>query len=71
MSPTSTLDEVLDAAESLDHESRKELVSVLSKRLAESSREDLVRRVQESQRQFAAGQFEVLTPAEIIAQASS
>ena len=66
-----TLDEVLDAAETLDHDSRVELVSVLSKRLAESPREDLVRRVQESRMQYAAGQFKILTPAEIVAQALS
>jgi len=66
-----SLDEVLDAAESLDHDSRVELVSVLSKRLAQSSREDLIRKVDESRRQFEAGQFEVLTPAQILEQALS
>ena len=59
-----TLDEVLDAAETLDLDSRVELVSVLSKRLAESSREDLVRRVQESRMQYAAGQFKIVAQAQ-------
>ncbi len=67
---TVTLDEVLDAAETLDHDSRVELVSVLSKRLAESSREWLVARVEQSHAEFLAGQFEELTAAEIIARAT-
>ena len=67
---TATLDEVLDAAESLDLNSRMELVSVLSKRLAESSRERLVERVERAHAEFLAGQFEELTPAEIVARAT-
>ena len=71
MSPTATFDSVLDAAEELDYESRVELVSVLSKRLAESSRERLVERVERAHAEFLAGDFEELTAAEIIARATS
>ena len=66
-----TFSDVLDAADSLDRDSQVELVSVLSKRLAEASREDLIRRVEESRKQLDAGQFEVLTPAQILEQALS
>ena len=71
MSLAVTFSDVLDAADSLDRDSQVELVSVLSKRLAEASREDLIRRVEESREQFDAGQFEVLTPAQILEQALS
>ena len=70
MSATPTLDVVLDAAESLDYDSRVELVSLLTKRLAESSREALIERVEQAHAEFVAGQFEVLTPAEMIARAT-
>ena len=71
MSATSTLGDVLDAAESLDYDTRVELLSVLTKRLAEDSREQLVKRLEQSRAEFAAGQFQVLTAAEIISQAES
>ena len=70
MSATATLDDVLDAAEALDYESRIELVSVLSKRLAETSREHLVERVERAHAEFLAGDFEELTAAEIVARAT-
>ena len=66
MSPTSTLDEVLDAAEALDHDTRVELVSVLSKRLAEASRAG---RVERAHAEFLAGQFRVMSAADIVAEA--
>ena len=66
---TATLDEVLDAAEALDHDSRVELVSVLSKRLAESSREQFTDHVDQGLADFAAGRYEVMSAADIVAEA--
>ena len=71
MPATVTLDEVLDAAESLDYDSRVELVSLLNKRLAESSRNRLIERIDEARADFAAGRYEVMTAAEIVAEAMS
>ena len=66
---TATLDEVLDAAEALDHESRVELISLLSKRLAESSRERFTDRVDQGLADFATGRYEVMSAADIVAEA--
>ena len=71
MPVTATLDEVLDAAESLDYDSRVELVSLLNKRLAESSRNRLIERIDEARADFAAGRYEVMAAAEIVAEAMS
>lgn len=69
VSIAATLDDVLDAAEALDHDSRVELVSVLSKRLAESSRERFSERVDQGLADFAAGRYEVMSAADIVAEA--
>lgn len=58
--------DVLDAAEQLDADAQAELVAILSRRLAERGRERVVETVAQAQREFAAGQCQVMTAAEIV-----
>jgi hypothetical protein len=59
-------DDVLDAAEQLDADSQAELVAILSRRLAERGRERVVEAVAQARREFTAGQYQVMTAAEIV-----
>ncbi len=59
-------DDVLDAAEQLDADAQAELVAILSRRLAERGRERVVQTVAQARREFAAGQCQVMTAAEIV-----
>ena len=63
--------DALDAAEQLDVDGQAELVAVLSRRLAERGRERVAATVAQARNEFAAGQCEPLTPAELIRQAKS
>ncbi len=58
--------DVLDAAEQLDADAQAELVSILSRRLAERGRERVVEAVAQARREFAAGHCQVMTAAEIV-----
>jgi hypothetical protein len=71
MSQQSAFAEVLDAAERLDVEAQAELVAVLSRRLAERGRERVAATVAQARREFAAGQCQPLTAAEIVREAQS
>ena len=66
-----TLADVLDAAEELDVDSQVELVAVLNRRLAERGRERVVATVAQARQEFAAGQCEPLSAAEIMREAQS
>jgi len=66
MSQQITFDDVLDAAEKLDADAQAALVTVLSRRLAERGRERVAATVAQARREFAAGQCQVMTPAEIV-----
>ncbi len=59
-------DDVLDAAEQLDAVAQAELVAILSRRLAERGRERVVDAVAQARREFAAGQCQVMSAAEIV-----
>ena len=63
--------DVLDAAEQLDTEAQTELVAVLSRRLAERGRERVVNTVAQARREFAAGQCEPMSAAELVREAQS
>ena len=63
--------EVLDAAEQLDPEAQAELVAILSRRLAERGRERVAATVAQARREFAAGQCQVTTAAELVREALS
>jgi hypothetical protein len=62
---------VLDAAEQLDTEAQAELLAVLSRRLAERGRERVAAGVAQARREFAAGQCQPMTAADIVREALS
>ena len=61
----------LDAVEQLDAGAQAELVSVVSRRLAERGRERVAETVAEARREFAAGKCKPMTAAEIVREAQS
>jgi hypothetical protein len=63
--------DVLDAAEQLDIEAQAELVALLSRRLAERGRERVAANVAQARREFAAGQCQPMTAAEVVREAQS
>ncbi len=64
-------EEALEAAEQLDPESQTELIAVLTRRLAERGRERVAATVAQARQEFAAGQCEPMTAAEILREAQS
>jgi hypothetical protein len=71
MSRLVAFSEVLDAAELLDADAQAELVAVLTRRLAERGRERVAASVAEARREFASGQCQAMTAADIVRAASS
>ena len=71
MSQQTTFHDVLDAAEQLDADAQAELVAVLSRRLAERGRERVAATVAQDRREFAAGQCQVMSAAEIVRESQS
>lgn len=71
MSQQTTFDDVLDAAEQLDAEGQAELVAVLRRRLAEHGRERVAETAAQARREYAAGQCQVMSAAEIVREAQS
>jgi hypothetical protein len=63
--------DALNAAEQLDDDSQIELIDVLSRRLAERGRERLATVVEQARREFAAGQCQPMTAAELMREAQS
>ena len=63
--------DILDAAEQLDADAQAELVAVLSRRLAERGRERVAATVMQARREFAAGQCQAMTAAELVREALS
>src|SRR5207302_5443296 len=71
MSQQNAFADALDAAEQLDADGQAELVAVLSRRLAERGRERVAAAVAEARREFAAGQCQPMTAAELVHEAQS
>ena len=71
MSDQIGFDDALEAAEQLDMEAQAELVAVLSRRLAERGRERVAAAVAQARREFAAGQCQPMTAAELLHEAQS
>jgi len=71
MSQQDAFAEVLDAAEQLDPDAQAELVAVLSRRLAERGRERVAATVAQARREFAAGQCQPMSAAEIVSEGQS
>ena len=61
--------DALDAVEQLDVDSQAELLAVLSRRLAERGRDRVAATVLEARSEFASGQCDAMTAAEIIREA--
>ena len=61
-----TFSAVLDAADALSPEEQETLVDILRHRIAESSREQLIKEVQEARRDFAESQCQEATVDEIM-----
>jgi hypothetical protein len=64
-------DAALDAAEKLDPEGQAELAAILSRRLAERGRERVVATAEQARREFAAGECQPMTAAEMVREAQS
>jgi hypothetical protein len=71
VNPSNTFADVLDAAEQLDVDAQAELVTVLSRRLAERGRERVAATVAQARQEFAAGQCQPMTAAEMVREAQS
>ena len=71
MSQKNAFADVLDAAEELDADAQAELVAVLSRRLAERGRERVAATVAQARREFAAGQCQAMSAAELVREARS
>jgi hypothetical protein len=71
MSQQMAFDDVLDAAEQLDADAQAELVAVLRRRLAERGRERVAATVAQARREFASGQCQAISAAEIVREAQS
>jgi hypothetical protein len=63
--------DALNVAEQLDADAQAELVAVLSHRLAERGRERVAATVAQARCEFAAGQCQPMTAAELIREAES
>jgi len=63
--------EALEAAEQLDLDAQAELVAILSRRLAERGRERVAAVVSQARREFATGQCQPMTAAELLREALS
>jgi hypothetical protein len=71
MSQQTAFDDALAAAEKLDVEAQAELAAILSRRLAERGRERVAATVAQARREFAAGQCQPMTAAEVVREAQS
>ena len=71
MNPSLAFADALDAAEQLDPDAQAELVAVLCRRLAERGRERVAETVAAARREFAAGQCQPMTAAELLREALS
>ena len=71
MSQPMVFSDILDAAEQLDADAQNELVAVLSRRLAERGRERVAATAAQARREFADGQCQAVTAADLIREALS
>ena len=71
MSQQNAFADVLEAAEQLDVDAQAELVAILRRRLAERGRERVAATVAQARREFAAGQCQPMTAAEVVREAQS
>lgn len=58
--------DVLELADTLPIDEREDLVEILHNRIREQKREQLLRDIQESEREFRNGEFKAVTPDELM-----
>ena len=68
---TSTFDQALDAVERLTLDEQAELTEIVRRRIAESRREQILKDVEDSRREFANGGGKAMTAEEIIRELQS
>ena len=61
-----TFADILEAAEQLPVEDQENLIHILKNRLREQKRIELVRDVQETEKEFAQGECQPMTPEQIM-----
>ena len=71
MSELRFFSEVLEAAEQLDADAQRELVAVLTRRLAERGRKRVAAAVCEARREFASGGCQVVNATDLIRETQS
>jgi ribose 1,5-bisphosphokinase PhnN len=71
MSQQNAFADALDAFEQLDADAQAELIAVLRRRLAERGRERVAATVAQARREFAAGQCQAMTAADLVREAQS
>lgn len=69
MNHGTTFADALETAEQLDADAQAELIEVLSRRLAERGRERVAAGVAQARREFASGQCQPMTAAQIVREA--
>jgi hypothetical protein len=69
MSQKIAFSDALDTVEQLEPDDQVELLAILSRRLAERGRERLAATVAQARSEFAAGQCQPMTAAEIVREA--
>ena len=58
--------DILEAAKQLPLEEKEDLIRILQNRLREQKRSDLIKDVRESEREFAQGKCQPVTPDELM-----
>jgi len=71
MTGPTTFADIVEAAEQLDDESQAELAALLQRRFAARGQARVAATVAEARREFAAGQCQTLSAADILAEAQS
>ena len=61
-----TFAEILEAADQLPLEDQENLIDILQKRLRDGRRGNLVKDVQEAQKEFAEGKCQPVTPEQLV-----
>jgi len=61
-----TFAEILEAADQLPLEDQENLIDILQKRLRDGRRANLVKDVQEAQKEFAEGKCQAVTPEQLM-----
>jgi hypothetical protein len=65
-----TFSEIVDAADSLSPDEQQVLVEILSRRLAERNRKQIVRDVEDARNEFASGSAQIASPDQIMNEVS-